>query len=57
MPMRANRFERYLDVAEDEVKAFQGSLVELKNYMEPRMHLGSHGRASKWVRKVFIGLH
>ncbi|OLP80195.1 hypothetical protein AK812_SmicGene39424 [Symbiodinium microadriaticum] len=26
--------ELYLDVAEDEVKAFQGSLVELKNYMD-----------------------
>ena len=57
MPMRANSLERYLDVAEDEVKAFQGSLVELKNYMELRMHLGSQGRASKWVRKVFIEFH
>ena len=40
MPMQPDSLERYLDVAEDEVKAFQGSLVELKNYMELPMHLG-----------------
>lgn len=28
------KLDSYLDVAEDEVKAFQGSLVELKNYMD-----------------------